>query len=215
MTDRQPPLRVGLTGGIASGKTLVASLFAENGAVVIDTDELARRVVAPGTPGLDSVRAAFGDGVVGTDGALDRRALRRLVFQDPAARRRLEAILHPLILDAMSAESASAGGPYQILVIPLLVESGLGDRVDRVLVVDCPEDIQIARLTARDGETASGARRILAAQADRASRLAAADDVIVNAGAPEDLAAAVERLDQLYRELSRRPDRSAPGMRLP
>lgn len=213
--SEQAPLLIGLTGGIASGKTLVAALFSERGAVVIDTDDLARQVVAPGTPGLAIVRAEFGDQVVSGDGALDRLALRRLVFGEPALRRRLEAILHPLILDALAAASETAGGPYQILVIPLLVESGLEDRVDRVLVVDCSEDTQLARLLARDGDTDEDARRILAAQADRAGRLATADDVIVNEGSPADLVPLVEQLDHFYRELAARGDSSAPGIRLP
>jgi len=131
------PLLVGLTGGIASGKSLVARLFSECGAVVIDTDELARQVVAPGAPGLERVRAEFGNDVIAGDGSLDRAALRQRVFRDPDLRHRLESILHPLILDALSAASKDAGGQYQVLVIPLLVESGLKSRVDRVLVVDC------------------------------------------------------------------------------
>lgn len=211
----RPPLLIALTGGIATGKTLVARLFSERGVAVIDTDELARRVVAPGTPGLARVRAEFGERVVSGDGTLDRLALRRLVFRDRELRLRLEAILHPLILDALSAASETAGGPYQILVIPLLVESGLENRVDRVLVVDCSEDTQVTRLLARDGETDEDARRILAAQADRSSRLAAADDVIVNEGAPADLVPLVDRLDRFYRDLAARGDYSAPGIRLP
>jgi len=213
--SEQAPLLIGLTGGIASGKTLVAALFSERGAIVIDTDELARQVVAPGTPGLATVRAEFGDRVVSGDGVLDRLALRRLVFGNPALRRRLEAILHPLILDALAAASGTAGGPYQILVIPLLVESGLEDRVDRVLVVDCSEDTQLARLLARDGDTDEDARHILAAQADRSGRLAAADDVILNEGSPTDLVPLVEQLDHFYRDLAARGDFSAPGIRLP
>lgn len=209
------PLLIGLTGGIATGKTLVARLFSERGAVVIDTDELARRVVAPGTPGLARVRAEFGEDVISGDGTLDRLALRQLVFRNPELRLRLEAIIHPLILDALSAASETAGGLYQVLVIPLLVESGLEDRVDRVLVVDCSDDTQVRRLLARDGGTDEDTRRILAAQADRASRLAAADDVIVNEDSPADLVPLVDRLDRFYRDLAARGDYSAPGIRLP
>jgi len=137
------------------------------------------------------------------------------VFRDPDRRRRLEAILHPLILDALTAASRDAGGTYQILVIPLLVESGLEERVDRVLVVDCAEEEQIRRLVQRDGETDEGARRIVAAQIDRASRLAAADDVIVNEGERAALEPLVETLDRFYRRLAEQEDFSAPGMRLP
>jgi len=209
------PLLVGLTGGIASGKSLVARLFSECGAVVIDTDELARQVVAPGAPGLERVRAEFGNDVIAGDGSLDRAALRQRVFRDPDLRRRLESILHPLILDALSAASKDAGGQYQVLVIPLLVESGLKSRVDRVLVVDCSEAEQVRRLIARDGESGEGARRILAAQADRAARLSAADDVIVNQGSQSELRPLVERLDRFYRNLAEQGNYSAPGMRLP
>jgi dephospho-CoA kinase len=213
--SEHPPLLVGLTGGIASGKSLVAKLFAERGTVVIDTDQLAREVVAPGTSGLEKVRAEFGNEVIAADGSLDRATVRRRVFNDPALRGRLEAILHPLILDALATASDEAGGLYQVLVIPLLVESGLESRVDRVLVVDCSEAEQIARLMARDGETREGARRILAAQADRASRLSVAHDVIVNEGSRAGLEPLVERLDRYYRELAESGDFSASGMRLP
>jgi dephospho-CoA kinase len=137
------------------------------------------------------------------------------VFQDPELRRRLESILHPLILEALSAASRRSGGPYQILVIPLLVESDLTDRVDRVLVVDCSATEQVARLARRDGEDEEGARKILAAQADRETRLAAADDVIVNDGSEADLPPLVARLDRFYRDLAGRGSFSAPGLRLP
>jgi dephospho-CoA kinase len=200
------PLRVALTGGIASGKSTVAALFAERGVPVLDTDLIARDVVAPGTAGLAEVVTAFGREVLAPDGSLDRRALRERVFANPAERRRLEAILHPRIRDELERRSAAAGGPYQLLVIPLLVEGGGQTRVDRVLVVDCPEEFQLQRLVARDGGTEAGARAILAAQASRTERLAAADDVIANDGSREALAAAVERLDALYRGLARRPD---------
>jgi dephospho-CoA kinase len=195
-------LRIGLTGGIASGKSAVADLFAARGVPVLDTDQIARDVVAPGTPGLAEVVAAFGPGVLAADGRLDRRALRERVFADPADRRRLEAILHPRIRAELERRSAQAGGPYQILVIPLLVEGGGQIRVDRVLVVDCPEDLQLARLVARDGVTESSARAILAAQASRAERLAAADDVIENDGPREALETAVADLDARYRRLA-------------
>lgn len=196
------PLRIGLTGGIASGKTTVADLFAARGVPVLDTDRIARDVVAPGTPGLREVVAAFGPGVLAADGSLDRRALRERVFANPAERRRLESLLHPRIRAELERRSAAAGGPYQVLVIPLLVEGGGQTRVDRVLVVDCPEDVQLARLMARDGGTEAAARAILAAQASREERLAVADDVIVNDGPREALEAAVAALDTRYRQLA-------------
>lgn len=203
------PLRIGLTGGIASGKTTVAELFAARGVPVLDTDQIARDVVAPGTPGLEEVAQAFGPGVLAADGSLDRRALRERVFADPAERRRLEAMLHPRIRAELERRSAAAGGPYQVLVIPLLVEGDGRTRVDRVLVVDCPEEVQVARLVARDGGTEAGARAILGAQATRAERLAAADDVIENHGAREALEAAVAALDTHYRRLA--ADRPGAG----
>lgn len=205
------PRRIGLTGGIASGKTLVSREFAALGVPIIDTDELAREVVAPGSDGLAAVRARFGDDVLAADGSLDRRALRARVFADPAARRDLEAITHPRIRALMEARAATAGGPYQIMVIPLLVESGRRSAVDRVLVVDCPESLQLERLLARDGGSRAQAEAILAAQASRAQRLAVADDVIVNAGEPKAMAAEVAALHQRYLDLSAGADRDPAG----
>jgi dephospho-CoA kinase len=195
-----PVYRVGLTGGIASGKSTVAAMFAALGVPVIDTDVLAREVVAPGTPGLRAVVTAFGPEVLQPDGALDRRRLRSLVFADPAQREKLESILHPRILERMEALCAGRGGPYQVLVIPLLLESGLRTRVDRVLVVDCSESVQRERLMVRDGESADSASRILAAQLDRQARLSGADDVVANAGTLEDLQRRVAELHGVYRE---------------
>jgi dephospho-CoA kinase len=197
-----PPLRIGLTGGIASGKSAVADAFARRGAAIVDTDVIAREVVEPGRPALAAVVAAFGAEVLGPDGRLDRRALRRTVFADPEQRRRLEAILHPAIRAEMQRQAAAAAGPYVVIAIPLLVENGLQSQVDRVLVVDCPPEVQLARLLARDGETAEGARAILAAQATRDQRLAVADDVIVNDGSLADLEARVAALHRRYLELA-------------
>lgn len=197
------PLRIGLTGGIASGKSEAARLFAAHGVPVIDTDVIARDIVEPGQPALDEIVATFGSGTLDADGRLDRRALRRRIFADAEARERLERIMHPAIMRELERRAAAAGGPYQVFVIPLLVEGGRADRVDRVLVIDCPEPVQLARLAARDGETESSARAILAAQAGRADRLAAADDVIVNDGTLAQLAAGIARLDARYRELAR------------
>ncbi len=193
-----PTWRVGLTGGIASGKSTVAGLFADLGVPVIDTDVIAREVVAPGTPGLRAVVAAFGPDLLLPDGTLDRRRLRSVAFADPGKRGALESILHPRILERMEALCATSGGPYQLLVIPLLLESGLDSRVDRVLVVDCSESVQRERLMVRDGESAASAGRILAAQLDRQARLAGADDVLANAGTLEDLRHRVRELHESY-----------------
>ena len=191
-------LRVGLTGGIASGKTSVSRLFARLGVPIIDTDVIARDVVAPGTPLLQQVDQELGPGLIGAHGALQRRQLRERVFADPDARRRLEALLHPAIRAEVARQSAQATGPYHILVIPLLVEGQGRIPVERVLVVDCPEELQIQRLQARDGSSLAEARAMLAAQTSRAGRLAAADDVIVNDGDPDRLEGAVAALHQKY-----------------
>lgn len=207
------PLSIGLTGGIASGKSAVADLFAARGVPVLDTDVIARDVVAPGSEGLARLVAAFGDAIVDERGALDRGALRTRVFADPAEREALEAIVHPLVLATLSERAGGAGGPYQVHVVPLLVETGLTDRFDRVLVVDCDPALQTERLLARDGGDREQARRMLAAQADRAARLAAADDVILNEGALESLAAPVAQLDAFYRQLAASGEYDAQGVR--
>jgi dephospho-CoA kinase len=212
---RDGRLHVGLTGGIASGKSTVARLFAERGVPVIDLDQVAREVVEPGQPALEAIVAAFGSEVLDDEGKLDRRALRALVFKDEAARRRLEALLHPLILEATVKHVQAAGGPYQVIVAPLLVEFGLAGWADRMLVVDCPTEIQLQRLMSRDGNDETLARSILAAQATRDERLAAAHDVISNANGPELLQDAVAQLDALYRDMAAAGDRDRPGLRLP
>jgi len=194
--------RVGLTGGIACGKSTVASFFAALRVPVIDTDLLAREVVAPGTPGLEAVVAVFGPDVLQLDGTLDRRRLRDLAFATTGRRQQLEAILHPRIRERMETLCTSSGGPYQILVIPLLIESGLDTRVDRVLTVDCSESVQRARLTVRDGESAAGVDRLLAAQLDRATRLSRADDVLVNGGTRDELQRQVQKLHATYLQLA-------------
>ena len=181
-THHHKPLRIGLTGGIASGKSTVADIFADLGVPVIDTDIIAREVVQPGQPALEEIREAFGDGIIAADGALDRPAMRAVVFSDEDARRRLEAILHPRIGEATREQADAAGGEYQVIVVPLLVESALRAFVDRVLVVDCDEETQVARLLARDAESETQARRILAAQSSRDERLAIADDIVANDG---------------------------------
>jgi dephospho-CoA kinase len=198
MTAPSRALRIGLTGGIASGKTTVARLFAALGVPAIDADELAREVVAPGTVLLARIAERFGRKLIGPDGRLDRRALRSLVFADPQARADLEALTHPAIFAALEERSKQAPGPYQILVLPLLVEKHRESHVDRVLVVDCEESLQIRRLQARDGSTLDEARSILAAQVPRAERLRAADDVIANDGDLQSLRAQIEKLHARY-----------------
>jgi dephospho-CoA kinase len=195
-------LRIGLTGGIASGKSTVAQRFLDLGVPVIDADETARAVVAPGTPGLDQVIQRFGGGMIAANGELDRRALRDLIFSDPGARRDLEAVLHPFIRADMEGRAQSAVGPYIVMAIPLLVEGGSPDRVDRILVVDADEAVQLQRVMARDGCSLEQARAILASQASRAARLAVADDVLLNAGTVTDLRQAVDRLHERYLKLA-------------
>ncbi|MDJ0929179.1 MAG: dephospho-CoA kinase [Gammaproteobacteria bacterium] len=200
---RSVPLAVGLTGGIATGKSTVADMFAELGVPVIDTDDIARDVVAPGEPGLAEIAAEFGAEVLQPNGELDRARLRQLVFADPERRHRLEGILHPRIRAETVARAAATTGPYLIIVVPLLVESGFDQLVDRALVVDCPEAEQRRRLLRRDAESESQAEKMMAAQTSRAARLAAADDVIDNSGSLEDARAQVERLHQHYLALAR------------
>jgi dephospho-CoA kinase len=195
-------LRIGLTGGISSGKSTVARRFAELGISVIDADVAAREVVAPGTPGLARVIERFGPGIVTEIGELDRRALRQLIFNDPTSRQDLEAILHPLIRAAMEHSAETAVGPYLVMVIPLLIEGGSRGRVDRILVVDVDEAVQLQRVQTRDGGSLNQARAILASQAGRAARLAAADDVLLNDGTVTDLRQAVDRLHESYLRLA-------------
>ncbi|MCL5059246.1 MAG: dephospho-CoA kinase [Candidatus Thermoplasmatota archaeon] len=197
---------VGLTGGIGSGKSTVAGLFADLGVPVIDTDVIARELTAPGGAALAAIRAEFGEAVMQANGTLDRAALRRRIFADAAARRRLEAILHPRIREAVEQTLATLTVPYALVVIPLLVETGgYADVLNRVLLVDCPEDLQIARVTARNGLAQDEVKAILAAQAGRAERLAAADDVIVNTATPAVLRAEVATLHQRYLGLAATP----------
>jgi len=202
---RAAPFVVGLTGGIASGKSEVARRFAARGVEVIDADVLAREAVAPGSEGLAAVVAQFGAGVLAADGSLDRAALRQRVFDDPAARGVLEAIVHPRVGAAVGAGTRAAGRPYVIAAIPLLAEGGGRARYpyfDRILVVDVPVATQRERLIARDGIAPELADRMIAAQASREQRLAIADDVIVNTGERDGLEPAVASLDARYRALA-------------
>jgi dephospho-CoA kinase len=203
-------LVVGLTGGIGSGKSAVADAFAARGAEIVDTDRLAHELTAAGTPALAQIAAAFGRGVLAADGTLDRAALRRAVFADPAARARLEALLHPPIRAATRAAVAAWRGAYGIVVVPLLFErGGLADLVQRTLVVDCPEDEQVARVGRRSGLAPAEVRAIMATQLPRTERRGRADDVIDNAGPPAAIAAQVEALDRRYRELAAAAFKSA------
>ena len=195
-------LRIGLTGGIASGKSTVAQRFMDLGIPVIDADQAARAVVALGKPGLAQVVERFGSGVVTENGELDRRALRKLIFSDLRLRRDLEAILHPLIRDDVEQRSERAVGPYVVLAIPLLVEGHSCGRMDRILVVDVDEAAQLQRVLARDGGSLEEARAILASQATRSARLAVADDVLLNAGTVTDLRQAVDGLHAKYLRLA-------------
>ncbi len=197
-------LRIGLTGGIASGKSTVSECFIQLGIPVIDADEVAREVVAPGTPGLRAVVTRFGEHVLDTAGALNRGALRAVIFQDPEARRDLEAILHPLIRARMDELADAAIGPYVVMAIPLLVEGGPTDRVDRILVVDTDESAQVQRVLSRDHVDETQARAIVAAQASRAQRLNVADDVLENRGSVAQLRQAVEKLHGRYLQLAHR-----------
>jgi dephospho-CoA kinase len=195
-------LLIGLTGGIASGKSTVAQRFMDLGVPVIDADVAAREVVALGKPGLQQVIDRFGSRVVAENGELDRRALRERVFSDPAARRDLEAILHPLIRAEMDRSAAVAVGPYIVMAIPLLIEGGARDRVDRILVVDVDEAVQLQRVMARDHCSAEHAQTILASQAPRSARLAVADDVLRNGGTVTEMRQAVDGLHQQYLRLA-------------
>ena len=194
---------VGLTGGIGSGKSAAATLFEQLGATVVDTDAIAHALTAPGGAAIEPIRAAFGDEVIDARGALDRAAMRRKVFADASAKARLEGILHPMIRAEADRRSAAARSAYVVLVVPLLVESGgYRSRVQRVAVVDCPEEMQVARVMARSGLSAEEARAIMAAQVDRQARLAVADDVIDNGGELAALRPQVEALHRRYIEMA-------------
>lgn len=195
----RPALIIGITGGIGSGKTTVAHLFSSLGIPVIDADELARQVVVPGQPAYEEILRLFGPGVLLKSGELDRGQLRERAFSDPATRVHLEEIVHPRVYAQMKQQLDYLDTAYAIVVVPLLIETGARDLVDRVLVVDCPEELQIARTIRRDGTDIAVIESILAAQLDRGSRLSAADDVIENNASEEALEEAVFRLDRRYR----------------
>jgi dephospho-CoA kinase len=199
-----PAFAVGLTGGIASGKSIVATMFVRLGAELIDTDLIAREVVDPGQPALEAIRAAFGPTVFQPSGVLDRPALRRLIFADPARRKVLDDLLHPLIRSRTLERLTLVSRPYAIVAVPLLVETDFGKLVDRVAVVDCPDALQLERLIRRDGVPRAEAAAAIAAQTDRATRLRAAHDVIDNSGDLELTRRQVAQLHQQYVELAAR-----------
>ncbi|GAB1594502.1 dephospho-CoA kinase [Lysobacter claricitrinus] len=202
------PYVIGLTGGIASGKSEVAKQFEARGIAVVDADVIAREVVAAGTPGLAAVVARFGTEMLQSDGQLDRAALRRHVFDTPDARGALEAIVHPLVRRAIEQRCRAATSPYVIAAVPLLAEGGGRDAypyLARILVVDVPVDVQRSRLIARDGIDAHLADRMITVQATRQRRLAIADDVIVNAGGREALSPLIDALDRRYGSLAALP----------
>jgi dephospho-CoA kinase len=200
-------LRIGLTGGIASGKSTVADMFVEHGIPVIDTDLIAREVVMPGKPALAEIVRRFGGQVLAEDGSLDRAALRKTVFENADSRKALEAILHPRIQRETIERASSVGGPYQIIVVPLLVESALRSFVDRILVVDCDPQTQLRRLLSRDQESVEQAQRMIASQASREERLGIASDVIVN---NEGLDTTRRQVDELHRKYLRMVNSDSP-----
>jgi dephospho-CoA kinase len=195
---------VGLTGGIGSGKSVVAELFARRGVTVVDTDAIAHGLTAPGGGAIEAIRESFGSDFITPEGALDRARMRALVFRDPQSKRRLERILHPRIRAESATKIAAAGSPYVILVVPLLVEAGAGPtRYQRVVVVDCREEDQIQRVMRRSHLSDDEVRRIMATQAGRQERLDAADDVVDNGEGLDDLEPQVERLHRQYLAMAR------------
>jgi dephospho-CoA kinase len=209
----RPALVIGVTGGIGSGKTTVANLFSSLGTPVIDADELARQVVAPGQPAYEEILQHFGTTFLSESGGLDRRRLREHIFSDPAKRDRLEAIVHPRVYAQMKRLLDRLAAPYAIVVVPLLIETGARELVDRVLVVDSPEELQIERTRRRDCTTRMAVEKILAAQLDRNTRLSAADDIIENDGSVEALAKAVSALHRRYLSEAERIAGEQPKMK--
>ncbi len=195
-------LRIGLTGGIGSGKTTVTDLFAARGVAIIDTDRIARDIVSPGSALARHIGELFGAGLIASDGSLDRRRLRQIIFTDAARREQLEALLHPVIHARTLEQIADTAGSYCIVVVPLLLEKGWQSLVDRILVVDSPVEEQLNRTRQRDGLSAEDVHAIISAQLPREARLAAADDVIINDADMTKLVPQVERLHQKYLQLA-------------
>lgn len=208
------PFSIGLTGGIGSGKSTVAELFAARGVSIIDTDLIAHSLTAPHGPAMEAIVAEFGPGFADASGALDRAAMRALVFSQPGAKTRLEAILHPRIRDSALAQAQAATGCYVMFAVPLLFESGTWrSRVNRVLAIDCPEEVQLARVMARNNLPEEQVRAIMASQVPRAVRVAQADDIVLNDAGKDALEPQIERLHNLYLAFSKRST-TIPSQRL-
>ena len=204
------PLVIALTGGIGSGKSTVASILGELGAPIVDTDAIAHRLTAPGQPGARAIGEQFGAGYLRADGALDRDRMRQLIFSDPAAKKKLETILHPMIRSEVNAAVRAARAPYVVVVVPLLIETGAyRDLARRILVIDCSEEQQMARVVKRNGFTAAAAQAIMASQVSRAERLGHADDVVRNETDLAALRADVLALHRRYLDLAQ--GGSSPG----
>ena len=199
---RDTPYTVALTGGIGSGKSTIAAYFAAEGVTIIDADVIAREVVEPGTPALQAIVARYGDSILTDQGTLQRARLREIIFAAPDEKNWLNALLHPLINARTQQLKVQATSPYVLWVVPLLVENQLQHQADRVLVIDTDEETQLKRTLARDNVSPEQAKRILAAQATRQQRLACADDIIDNSGAPENALPQVARLHQRYLKLA-------------
>jgi dephospho-CoA kinase len=209
-------LKVGLTGGIASGKSTVAAEFARLGVPVVDADVVARELTAPGSPALKQLVTELGEHILDSHGRLERARLRRQLFVDAALRARVERVLHPLVIHRLKESLARFKTPYAVAVIPLLAENPEARAlVDRVLVVDCPEDTQLARLMKRDRESTESAQAMLAAQASRQRRLAAGDDILNNDREAGEFRDSIYKLHRLYLDIAEHPARPHPGVRLP
>ncbi|PKM45824.1 MAG: dephospho-CoA kinase [Gammaproteobacteria bacterium HGW-Gammaproteobacteria-1] len=195
-------LRVGLTGGIGSGKTMVTGLFAARGIAIIDTDHIAHDIVAHGSPLIQQLGQLFGAEVITAGGALDRSRMRQIIFNDAMKRKQLEELMHPLIRTRALEQIAGADSAYCIVVVPLLLEKGWQSLVDRILVVDAPQEMQLARTQQRDGLSTDEVHAIISAQISREQRLAAADDIIVNDADMEKVVLQVEQLHQKYLQLA-------------
>jgi dephospho-CoA kinase len=195
-------LIIGITGGIGSGKSAASDYLGSRGITVVDADQVSRQVVEPGQPALEQIRTQFGDQVLQADGTLDRAALREIVFADPEQRKSLEAITHPAIAREMQRQLQASRSPYTILVSPLLLETDQYHLVDRILLVDVPESVQVERTARRDGVPGDQVRHIMAAQMDRADRRRRADDIVVNDGSLEDLHARLDELHERYLDLA-------------
>jgi dephospho-CoA kinase len=196
------PYKVGLTGGIGSGKSLVSKMFADLGVPVIDADDIAHELIKPGSPLIDNIINILGKDIIDSSGMLDRDKLRSLIFSDSESKEKLEAIMHPHVFDTINRKISEISAPYCILSIPLLVETNARDMVDTVLVVDCPVSLQIERVSRRDGVTSEDVQKIIQLQASRDSRILAADDVINNEGTIAELQQAVTALHEKYTQIA-------------